>query len=1078
MSTYLINLVAFFSNFFCFLNKGQISYFSKLYAIIIFSMFSSSAFAVTINSLTFNPTTVVSGGSATLSWRSTGSFCNINGSYLAATGSKTYTNLTSTKTVVVTCGTPMGGSKSKSATVTVGVPTAPKTPSSMSVSTTSTTASAITTSWARATGTVTRYEAQRRFNNGSWSNYYSNTGTSATSPSMSVGNWAFRVRACNTVGCSSYRSAANVVIKHRVPGVPSSMSITPTSTTSSSVSASWGAASGYVTRYEGYRRNGQASWQRFYSGSSRTAPSSSMDIGYWAFKVRACNSTGCSSYRNGNNVTIKLGKPAMPSSMSVSATSTTANAITTSWAKAVGTVTRYEAQRRFNSGSWSNYYSGTARSKASSSMNVGTWSFRVRACNGVGCSSYKNSANVIVKHAIPNAPASMTVPGSTTSTSITSSWASASGYVTRYEAQRKFNGGAWSNYYSGSQSSSLSSSMTIGTWGFRVRACNSEGCSTYRDGGNVEVKHPIPSLPEKMVISPKTTWDDKLNVTWDAASGHLTKYQAQRRNVQGDWQIFYSGLSNSVQSMQMEIGSWAFRVRACNDTGCSDYKTGNNATVQTKATPPSITYNTTLSTEQLTVSWEKVFAPVSRYELQEVIDSGSWSEIYVGTSTNYTVSELMASTRAYRVRACIDAICGNWRTGSSQNIQAPAEFSLSKSLTEDGQYSLTWNINTVFGAGLLVEQRQGATWQETTLAASGTKNYNKEANGIYTYYILERDCRSGNCTTLKQLPNQNITVNIPTPSIPTGFEVSTALGASTAHFSWQASDNSPTSYQLTKSKDQVNWSNVSSGIETNSSVANLPTGNWYFRLRACRYQICSDYTTTSAYLGLTKPILTAPAITTGLVEFQWSDANASSKFSRILDVTNSTQGVDTGAYVERTVTGQTSIIKSTNGTYKFVLQEYDDSTTPADSNVPIITELVRSEEITVEVEITGIPANMLLPENTISSYINTRWDIANGDVSHYEAERRFIKGDGTWSNWDNYYIGPDSAAKSSSMTLGEWEFRVKACNAEDCSEYRYGSHSVEVKRPPPGSFSGKVIFIHTDLLGSPVAETDVKGDVQ
>lgn len=57
---------------------------------------------------------------------------------------------------------------------------------------------------------------------------------------------------------------------------------------------------------------------------------------------------------------------------------------------------------------------------------------------------------------------------------------------------------------------------------------------------------------------------------------------------------------------------------------------------------------------------------------------------------------------------------------------------------------------------------------------------------------------------------------------------------------------------------------------------------------------------------------------------------------------------------------------------------------------------------------------------------------------------------------------------------GSYKFRVKACkNTAECSGY-HESAAVNVISTTPNS-SRRVIFLHTDLLGSPAAETTEDG---
>lgn len=91
-----------------------------------------------------------------------------------------------------------------------------------------------------------------------------------------------------------------------------------------------------------------------------------------------------------NTITV----PGVPSSISVPSSSSTGS-FTVSWGAASGTVSSYELYEATNS-SFSGQvlaYSGAGTSHAVSGKGPGTYYYRVRACNGSGCSAYRAGAN-------------------------------------------------------------------------------------------------------------------------------------------------------------------------------------------------------------------------------------------------------------------------------------------------------------------------------------------------------------------------------------------------------------------------------------------------------------------------------------------------------------------------------------------------------------------------------------------------------------------------------------------------------------------------------------------------------------
>lgn len=130
-----------------------------------------------------------------------------------------------------------------------------------------------------------------------------------------------------------------------------------------------------------------------------------------------------------------------------------------------------------------NVYSGTSRSKSRSGKGNATYSYRVRACNAGGCGSYSSIKSVKVTR-LPTQPTftSATLTSSGRRWDYNFSWTSSS-YVTNYELwgpdssnlhdQVRIYLGPNTSYFHGIFS------FEEPTAGFKLRACNSVGCSAW-----------------------------------------------------------------------------------------------------------------------------------------------------------------------------------------------------------------------------------------------------------------------------------------------------------------------------------------------------------------------------------------------------------------------------------------------------------------------------------------------------------------------------------------------------------------------------------------------------------------------
>ena len=62
-------------------------------------------------------------------------------------------------------------------------------------------------------------------------------------------------------------------------------------------------------------------------------------------------------------------------------------------------------------------------------------------------------------------------------------------------------------------------------------------------------------------------------------------------------------------------------------------------------------------------------------------------------------------------------------------------------------------------------------------------------------------------------------------------------------------------------------------------------------------------------------------------------------------------------------------------------------------------------------------------------------------------------------------------------SAGTARYRYRACNSNECSEYS-PLLALTITQPTTGNSSRRVVFLHTDALGSPAAETNENGGKQ
>ena len=288
------------------------------------------------------------------------------------------------------------------------VPVVPAAP--VNVAATITTSTSVRVSWAAGGADVGNYELQRRSKPaggvfGAYATITSPTRTSVayTDVGLTTGDtYSYRLRACSVAGCSAYVTTANVT-PPALPAAPTGPSVALVTT---GVRFAWTDASTNETSFDVQRRikHSDATVSAFaviasvHSNSAGFTDTTVIADSLYQYRVRSCNAGGCSAYAQ-SSLILTTTPPAAPTGL----TAVTAGlSVDLTWADGSDNETRFELYRRVKSpgGTWGAYAlynspAANATTYSDTSVVAGTsYAYRVRACNGAGCSAYSTSLNV------------------------------------------------------------------------------------------------------------------------------------------------------------------------------------------------------------------------------------------------------------------------------------------------------------------------------------------------------------------------------------------------------------------------------------------------------------------------------------------------------------------------------------------------------------------------------------------------------------------------------------------------------------------------------------------------------------
>ncbi|MCJ7628002.1 MAG: fibronectin type III domain-containing protein, partial [Longimicrobiales bacterium] len=377
------------------------------------------------------------------------------------------------------------------------------------------------------------------------------------------------------------------------PEAPTGLSALETG--SSTIGLTWTDASDNETRFAVERAKGsENSWSQV--GTPAPNATTFADTGLtpnttYHYRVQACNETGCSNVSAEAEATTLDVAPEPPTGLVALATGPFT--VDLNWTDESDNETRFELERKRGAeGGWSQI--GTPAPNTATLGDTGltpntSYAYRIRACNGAGCSAYSNEASAVTDEVAPQAPADLeaTATGSTT---MALTWTDASGNETGFWVERKQGAGgtfapigSWGVNTIGISDTDLSPNTT---YFYRVQACNTVGCSAPSNEASSTTWGVPPGAPTG--LSASATSSTTVDLNWTDGSDDETLFRVQRKlGVGGVYAEIGTNPPNSTSFADAGLlpnTTYFYRVQACNAVGCS--APSNEANSTTWGVPP------------------------------------------------------------------------------------------------------------------------------------------------------------------------------------------------------------------------------------------------------------------------------------------------------------------------------------------------------------------------------------------------------------------------------------------------------------------------------------------------------------
>ncbi|MGD2120488.1 MAG: fibronectin type III domain-containing protein [Gemmatimonadota bacterium] len=577
----------------------------------------------------------------------------------------------------------------------------------------------------------------------------------------------------------------------------------------SAISLAWTDVSEDETRFEVERRvEGEGQWNQIAALSPNSTAFHDLGLSpntTYRYRVRACNDAGCSVFSGEAEATTEDIPPATPSGLSARATGP--HSIELVWSDESTNETGFEIQRRLGvDGNWE--LAATPEMDATSARDSGlepasTYLYRIRACNGVGCSELSEEVEETTDEVPPQAPQGLAA-SATGSTTASLSWTDASNNESRFEVERKEGAsGPWSRVGTPGPGVILfgDTGLTPNTsYTYRVRACNVAGCSGYSNEATAVTNEVSPHPPSGLMAT--ATGSSTVALNWTDRSQNEGSFRLERKlGIAGSWGEI--GTFPPKSTMFTDTGlspntGYIYRVRACNDVGCSAYSNEAGATTfDVPPSPPSGLTATTTGPTTVDLSW----TDESDNELQFRIErregaAGTWVQIGTrgGNGETFPDSGLTPGTLYfYRVRACNAAGCSPYSNedGATTDLAPPQPPSgLTATPIPLNTIDLAWTDNANDETLFRIERKEGAGGSYGEIATLPANSVSFSDPGLAyntTYYYRIQACHGTGCSIPSNEAHATTWDQAPSP--PTGLTAS-ATGSTTVDVGWtDASDN-------------------------------------------------------------------------------------------------------------------------------------------------------------------------------------------------------------------------------------------------------------------------------------------------
>jgi hypothetical protein len=194
--------------------------------------------------------------------------------------------------------------------------------------------------------------------------------------------------------------------------------------------------------------------------------------------------------------------------------------------------------------------------------------------------------------------------------------------------------------------------------------------SSAEDPVNIAVSLEVRAPPQRQRPPPPSNLridgvaDESIRLSWDSQGDDVTEFRVERRSGDQDFARVATvggGTTTLVDGSVEADTRYTYRVRACNDAGCSD--PSNEASAATAPAAPTNLRTENVNRNRVLLAWTNNSRAAPVFEVERASLTGSFSLLATTAEDATTYDDRTVSgnqTYRYRVRACNESGCSSY----------------------------------------------------------------------------------------------------------------------------------------------------------------------------------------------------------------------------------------------------------------------------------------------------------------------------------------------------------------------------------------------------------------------------------